>query len=66
MSRTYSMIENGAETSKIKRFFQKDFSQVIIFAIPMLFIAFLLIYPMAITLVRAFWSSSYSNSFSSI
>ena len=57
MSRTYSMIENGAETSKIKKFFQKDFSQVIIFAIPMLFIAVFLLYPMAITLVRAFWAS---------
>ena len=56
MSAKYSMIENGAETSKIKRFFQKDFSQVIIFAIPMLFIAVFLLYPMAITLIRAFWA----------
>ncbi|MBO4716731.1 MAG: iron ABC transporter permease, partial [Spirochaetales bacterium] len=56
MSAKYSMIENGAETSKIKKFFQKDFSQVIIFAIPMLFIAVFLLYPMAITLIRAFWA----------
>ena len=52
----YSMIENGAETSKIKKFFQKDFSQFIVFAIPMIFIAIFLLYPMAITLIRAFWA----------
>ena len=64
MSAKYSMIENGAETSKIKKFFQKDFSQVIIFAIPMLFIGIFLLYPMAITLIRAFWSpAEYSFSF---
>ena len=52
----YSLIENGAETSKIKKFFQKDFSQFIVFAIPMIFIAIFLLYPMAITLIRAFWA----------
>ena len=52
----YSMIENGAEISKIKKFFQKDFSQFIVFAIPMIFIAIFLLYPMAITLIRAFWA----------
>lgn len=56
MSAKYSMIENGAETNKIKKFFQKDFSQLIIFMIPMIFIAIFLLYPMAITLVRAFWA----------
>ncbi len=56
MSAKYSMIENGAETNKIKKFFQKDFSQLIIFAIPMIFIAIFLLYPMAITLIRAFWA----------
>ena len=56
MSAKYSMIENGAETSKIKKFFQKDFSQFIVFAIPMIFIALFLLYPMAITLIRAFWA----------
>ena len=56
MSAKYSMIENGAETSKIKKFFQKDFSQFIVFAIPMAFIALFLLYPMAITLIRAFWA----------
>ena len=61
MSAKYSMIENGAETSKIKRFFQKDFSQVIIFAIPMLFLAVFLLYPMGITLVRAFWKPASFN-----
>lgn len=52
----YSMIENGAETNKIKKFFQKDFSQFIVFAIPMIFIGIFLLYPMAITLIRAFWA----------
>lgn len=56
MSAKYSMIENGAETSRIKKFFQKDFSQFIVFAIPMIFIALFLLYPMAITLIRAFWA----------
>ena len=55
MSAKYSMIDNGAETSRIKKFFQKDFSQVIIFAIPMLFLGVFLLYPMGITLLRAFW-----------
>ena len=56
MRAKYSMTENGAETSKIKKFFQKDFSQFIVFAIPMIFIALFLLYPMAITLIRAFWA----------
>ena len=56
MSAKYSMTENGAETSKIRKFFQKDFSQFIVFAIPMAFIALFLLYPMAITLIRAFWA----------
>ena len=56
MSAKYSMIENGAETNKIKKFFQKDFSQFIVFAIPMIFIGIFLLYPMAITLIRAFWA----------
>ena len=56
MSAKYSMIENGAETSRIKKFFQKDFSQFIVFAIPMIFIGLFLLYPMAITLIRAFWA----------
>ena len=55
MSAKYSMIDNGAETSKIKKFFQKDFSQLIIFAIPMLFLGVFLLYPMGITFLRAFW-----------
>ena len=64
MSDKYSMTANGAETSRIKKFFQKDFSQVIIFAIPMLFLAVFLLYPMAITLIRAFWApASYKFEF---
>lgn len=62
MSAKYSMIENGAETNKLKKFFQKDFSQFIVFAIPMIFIGIFLLYPMAITLIRAFWKPA-SNSF---
>ena len=61
MSAKYSMIENGAETNKLKKFFQKDFSQVIIFAIPMLFLAVFLLYPMGITLLRAFWKPASYN-----
>ena len=61
MKAKYSMIENGAETSRIKKFFQKDFSQLIIFAVPMLFIAVFLLYPMAITLLRAFWAPAENN-----
>ena len=53
--RKYSITENGEEKSKIKKFFQKDFSQVIIFAIPMLFLAIFLLYPLVLTLLRAFW-----------
>ena len=61
MSRAYSMIENGAETNRIKKFFQKDFSQLIIFAIPMAFIGIFLLYPMGITLLRAFWKPESFN-----
>ncbi|MBQ6671769.1 MAG: iron ABC transporter permease [Spirochaetales bacterium] len=61
MSAKYSMIENGAETNKLKKFFQKDFSQFIVFAIPMIFIAIFLLYPMAITLIRAFWAPAEYN-----
>lgn len=61
MSRKYSITENGAETNKIKKFFQKDFSQLIVFAIPMVFLAVFLLYPMGITLVRAFWTPASFN-----
>jgi len=61
MSRKYSITENGAETSRIKKFFQKDFSQLIVFAIPMVFLAVFLLYPMGITLVRAFWKPASFN-----
>ena len=56
MKRIYSMTENGAETSKVKKFFQKDFSQILIFAVPMVFLAVFLLYPLGSTLVRAFWT----------
>ncbi len=36
------------------KLFQKDFSQLIVFAVPMVFLAVFLLYPMATTLVRAF------------
>ena len=35
MSRKYSITENGAETNAFRRFLQKDFSQFIVFLIPM-------------------------------
>lgn len=64
MSKAYSMIENGAETNKIKKFFQKDFSQVLVFAIPMAFLAIFLLYPLGSTLVRAFWTPTDGLEFS--
>ena len=55
MKQKYSITDNGEEKSKVKKFFQKDFSQIIIFAIPMIFLAIVLIYPLVLTLLRAFW-----------
>ncbi|MDY4611172.1 MAG: iron ABC transporter permease [Sphaerochaetaceae bacterium] len=48
-----SMEVIGAE-SRTKRFFQKDFTQYLVFAVPMIFLAIFLLYPMLTTLVRAF------------
>lgn len=62
--RKYSILENGAETSRVKRFFQKDFSQLIIFAIPMAFLAIFLLYPLVLTLLRAFWTPTEGLEFS--
>lgn len=62
MSQTFSM-ENG-EKSKLKRFFSKDFSQVIVFALPMAFLAIFLLYPLFSTLVRAFWKPTEGLEFS--
>ncbi|MCQ2398589.1 MAG: iron ABC transporter permease [Sphaerochaetaceae bacterium] len=64
MSRVYSIEENGSETNRVKKFFQKDFSQLIIFAIPMVFLAVFLLYPLASTLIRAFWAPSEGLEFS--
>ena len=61
MSRKYSITENGAETNTVKRFLQKDFTQFIVFLIPMVFLAVFLLYPMGITLVRAFWEPASFN-----
>ena len=55
MKQKYSITDNGEEKSKVKKFFQKDFSQIIIFAIPMIFLAVFLLYPLVLTLLRAFW-----------
>ena len=55
MRQKYSITDNGEEKSKVKKFFQKDFSQIIIFAIPMIFLAIFLLYPLVLTLLRAFW-----------
>ncbi len=46
----------GIENSEGKM--RKDFSQAIVFAIPMVFLAIFLLYPMATTLVRAFMTPS--------
>jgi len=59
----YSIEENGKETSRIKKFFQKDFSQALVFAVPMLFLAVFLLYPMATTLVRAFMAPAEDLAF---
>ncbi len=53
--RKYSITDNAMEKNRVKKFFQKDFSQALIFAIPMLFLAIFLIYPLVMTLLRAFW-----------
>ena len=55
MKQKYSITDNGEEKSKVKKFFQKDFSQIIICAIPMIFLAIFLLYPLVLTLLRAFW-----------
>lgn len=54
MARKYSMIDNGKKTGRLGRFLQRDFSQALVFAVPMVFLAVFLLYPMATTLVRAF------------
>ena len=64
MANKYSITENGAETNKVKKFFQKDFSQVIIFAIPMIFLAVFLLYPLGSTFLRAFWAPTEGLEFS--
>ncbi len=64
MSRKFSITENGEEKSRIKRFFQKDFSQALIFALPMAFLAVFLLYPLVLTLLRAFWAPTEGLEFS--
>ena len=44
----------GSEEKSLKKFLQKDFTPYLVFAIPLTFMAIFLIYPMAITLMRAF------------
>lgn len=43
-----------AGESKVRLFFKKDFSKYLVFAIPLVFLAVFLLYPMLTTLVRAF------------
>ena len=64
MKKKFSITENGNEKSKVKKFFQKDFSQAVIFAIPMLFLAVFLLYPLFMTLLRAFWTPTEGLEFS--
>ena len=52
----------GAE-SRLRRFFEKDFTQYAVFAVPMAFIAIFLLYPMATTLVRAFMAPAEDLAF---
>lgn len=63
MKRKYSITENGNEKSKVAKFFQKDFSQLLVFAVPMIFLAIFLLYPMASTLVRAFMAPAEDLAF---
>ena len=64
MRKNESMTDFAADrNSAVKRFFSKDFSQVIVFAIPMVFLAVFLLYPMATTLVRAFMAPAEDLAF---
>ena len=63
MSKKGSDIEKLANEGKVKRFFQKDLSQYIVFAIPMVFLAIFLLYPMFTTLVRAFMAPAEDLAF---
>jgi ABC-type Fe3+ transport system, permease component len=62
MKKTANM-ESCNTDSKIKKFFQKDFSQFIVFAIPMAFLAVFLLYPMFMTLIRAFMAPAEDLAF---
>lgn len=60
------MIKNSnmeTVSKKKNKFFQKDFTQVLVFAIPMAFLAIFLLYPMATTLVRAFMAPAEDLAF---
>ena len=64
MRKNESMTDFAADrNSAVKRFFSKDFSQVIVFAIPMVFLAIFLLYPMFTTLVRAFMAPAEDLAF---
>ena len=52
----------GSE-GRIRRFFEKDFTQYLVFAVPMAFIALFLLYPMATTLIRAFMAPAEDLAF---
>ena len=63
MRKNESMTEFASEKSRIRLFFKRDFSQLIVFAIPMIFLAVFLLYPMASTLVRAFMAPAEDLAF---
>lgn len=44
----------GSEAKNLKKFLQKDLTPYLVFAVPLVFMAIFLIYPMVITLLRAF------------
>lgn len=63
MSKQVDNIQSVGEQSGLKRFFKKDFSQYLVFAIPMIFLAIFLLYPMGTTLVRAFMAPAEDLAF---
>ncbi|HCJ95386.1 MAG TPA: ABC transporter permease, partial [Sphaerochaeta sp.] len=52
------------ETSRVKRFLQKDFTPYLVFAIPLGFLVIFLFWPLATTLLRAFMKTGAKFSLS--
>lgn len=58
--------EKPRTSSKIKRFFQKDFTPYLVFAVPLAFLVVFLFWPMASTLLRAFLGPGSRFDFSNL